>query len=141
MGTRAHVGTRLRGAPCNVLNSGWNFNPLPTDRKLRPACPGFLTTYDPPAREHHQPAPKKYASGEDRGYQIWLILVGEHRRRDGYSDLPASFPIGGDIGDHTLLERDLLDLARHLAQVDNALIVFWGGGWSTLIATLAGTSG
>ena len=33
---KARVGTRLRGASCNILNSGRNFNPLPTDRKLGP---------------------------------------------------------------------------------------------------------
>jgi len=30
------VGTRLRGALRNVLDSRRNFKPLPTDRKLRP---------------------------------------------------------------------------------------------------------
>src|SRR3954453_342514 len=29
-----------------------------------------------------------------------------------------SFSVSGNVGDHALLERDLLDLTRHLAQVD-----------------------
>ena len=46
MEIKARVGTRLRGASCNVLNSGWNFNPLPTDRKLGPdrACSILTST-------------------------------------------------------------------------------------------------
>ena len=33
-----------------------------------------------------------------------------------------SFPIGGNVRDHPLLERDLLDLARHMAQVDQEAV-------------------
>ena len=43
METRTHVGTRLPGASCNVLNSDWNFSPLPTDRKLGLAFGGLGT--------------------------------------------------------------------------------------------------
>jgi hypothetical protein len=34
----------------------------------------------------------------------------------------ASLPIGGDAGDHPLLERDLLHLARHVPQVDQQAV-------------------
>src|SRR3954449_11495393 len=37
----APVGTRLHGALRNALDSGRNFKPLPTDRKLRPGVSGL----------------------------------------------------------------------------------------------------
>ena len=38
------VGTRLRGALRNVLDSRRNFKPLPTDRKLRPDYEAIVAT-------------------------------------------------------------------------------------------------